>query len=266
MDTYDIAAMYTAGMSAMRIAKKIGRSLYYVQSRLKMLGVASRSVSEGVHLAKCVPAVEPTEGLLALLDGLLLGDAHIEAGAVGSRLVLVQTIAHESWVVQVRDALADFGVISSFSETKAGTTTIRGVEYRRNRGKGLKTRYYVFLTEQRRRWYPNGTKCIPKDVRLTPVSIAHWYFGDGCVGCKGYHAKFCTDAFPSNDVDILMERLHDTFGWEPVREQRNRILLCKMADRANLLEMIKDRTPECFRYKLALRTKSKLPPVTITSQ
>jgi LAGLIDADG DNA endonuclease family len=122
----------------------------------------------------------------------------------------------------------------------------------------LRTSYDVSLGTQRLRWYPRGIKRVPQDIHLSAISIAHWYFGDGTVGCKGYHAKFCTDGFTRHDVKALIRALRDHFGWQPLVEERNRILLCKMADRVSLVEMLRtQQIPTCFRYKLRLRLRYK---------
>lgn len=210
---------------------------------------ASVSVSRATNAA-----TTKSDALLELIDGLLLGDGSLEGNQKSARLVLNQTARHRPWINQVRDALVAAGFRVAVGTTRAGTTTIRGKHYRRTAGLSLRTSYDASLGKQRARWYPRGVKRVPQDIRLSPVSIAHWYFGDGTVGCKGYHAKFCTDGFTRRDVRALVRALKGRFGWRPLVEERNRILLCKMADRVSLVEMLRaQRIPTCFRHKLRLR-------------
>src|SRR5947207_2878946 len=67
-----------------------------------------------------------------------------------------------------------------------------------------------FLKEQRLRWYPEWKKIVPRDVLLDPVSILHWYLGDGslCVH-RGYvkGAKFCALAFTDDERIFLGDGL-----------------------------------------------------------
>lgn len=35
--------------------------------------------------------------------------------------------------------------------------------------------------EFRNKWYPNGIKTIPKDLKLTPITCLYWYLDDGCL-------------------------------------------------------------------------------------
>lgn len=48
--------------------------------------------------------------------------------------------------------------------------------YRSNRLRSLST---IFFTEQRKRWYPNGKKIIPKDIEIDKDMLLWWYIGDG---------------------------------------------------------------------------------------
>lgn len=238
------------------LAAKEGRVYDWVRRRLCRQGVLLRSSAEGVHLAKRAPPVEETRALRELVDGLLLGDGSIECGRYGARLRLGQCADHRDWVKQVQQLFEGAGVICGVRDALPETPArIWGKVYRRQGTCKLTTRSYAFLKDQRERWYPHGSKRVPKDVLLTPLSLAHWYAGDGTVGCKGYHAKFCTDGFPEQDVLFLIRRLHEVFGWSPVHEERNRILLCRFEDRQSLVSMLQDLMPGCFRSKLRLRTQ-----------
>lgn len=191
--------------------------------------------------------------LLEVMDGLLLGDGSIDANG---RLTLVQCISHKQWVDQIKQQLTDLGVVySDYSFKFKGYTTIRGKQYNQQRSCGLRTHVIPFFKEQRLRWYPGGIKHVPLDVVLTPQSVSHWYAGDGTVGCKGYHAKFCTDGFSTIETQFLIKKLSEVFGWRPIPEKRNRILLSTFSDRISLVEMLKGLLPENFKYKLKLRIK-----------
>lgn len=257
MDENLLQKLYASGLSGSEIGKIVGHSQGWVSAQMRAAGIRARGNAESVHLALRAPPLTKSTALQELVDGLLLGDASIEQGATGSRLRLVQTLKHRPWIRQVRKQLEASDVALTTVELKAGEVEFNGKNYQRNRAEGFRSLSYTYFTEERKRWYPEGTKRVPKDVRLTPLSIAHWYFGDGTVGCKGYHAKFCTDGFITADVEYLMERLNITFGWNPIREERNRILLCKTTDRASLLNMVQPLTPSCFRHKLKLKIEDR---------
>lgn len=71
----------------------------------------------------------------------------------------------------------------------------------------FRTRSYSWLTELRQRYYPDGVKCIPSDLCLSPLGLAVWFMDDGYVDQKA--AYFCTHAFDSTSIrraqDILAQ-------------------------------------------------------------
>lgn len=258
----DLASLYREGFSINAIAKQLGWHYERTRQRLLRAGVVFRSNSEGVHLALRPPPLLHRVGLDETIDGVLLGDGYIEKGKTGSRLSLTQRIDRWGWVCQVRDELEAHNIQVSEHHLKARTVKIKGHISHRNEARGIRSRSYVYLTEQQDRWYPSGKKRIPKDVHLTPRVIAHWWCGDGGIGGKGYHARFSTDGFPTEDVDFLLHRLHEKYGWEGHHTKRNRILLSKAKDRESLLEIVTPHVLDCFQYKLQLRTGNKCHVIT----
>lgn len=258
MTDAEMASAYLSGASFAQIAAANGRVYDFARRRVSRAGVVPRGAGESIHLAKrAVDAVKVTDALHELIDGLLLGDGHLEASRWGARLTLGQTEAHLPWLRQVQRELEQYGVVATIrSHTHSGWMTIGQKRFRRRKTYVLRTALLGFLKSEHARWYLQYVKRVPRDVRLTPTSIAHWYFGDGTVGCKGYHATFCTDGFTQRDVLLLIRRLKDRFGWRPLVGQRNRILLCKMPDRVSLVEMLRTQSiPRCFRHKLRLRLR-----------
>jgi len=251
-----MVSRYEGGESLSQIAKRAGIAQSTVRTKLLGGGVSMRSVGEGVHLANGTSAVQLTTEMLEILDGLLLSDASLSHSTFTSRLSLGQMESHREWVDQVSCKLGNLGLENSvrIRNDQAGDVIIKGKLCHRSPVVILRTKHYELLKAQRDRWYPEGKKRVPSDIILTPEVILHWYMGDGTVGCKGYHAKFCTDGFPETDILMLIKMMEETFEWEPIREERNRILLCKTQDRLSLVQMLTEKIPSCFRYKLNLRT------------
>lgn len=69
------------------------------------------------------------------------------------------------------------------------------------------TKCHPDFKRQRLRWYPNGTKIVPKDVSLSRESVLIWYLSDGCV--TKYSVRLCTDSFSQKDVLFLIGKLKD---------------------------------------------------------
>jgi hypothetical protein len=250
----DVVALYEGGQSISQVATQMGWGYEKTRRQLRKAGAVIRSPGEGVSLARRAAPFVVTPAVRPLVDGLLLGDGSIERGAFGSRLRLNQCVRHRPWVDMVMASLTNLGIEWGPVQGAEAEVKMAGQTYQRSASVGVRTRSYGYFTDEHDRWYPSGVKRVPRDVDLSPVSIAHWYFGDGMVGNKGYHAQFATDGFPVEDVELLIERLHGIYGWRPTRTKRNRILISLAADRKELLEMVRPLTPECFSHKLRLKT------------
>jgi len=57
-------------------------------------------------------------------------------------------------------------------------------------------------------WYIDGVKVVPFDIfnLLSPIALAHWIMGDGCL-LSGGGMYLCTDSFTVSDVVKLMNVL-----------------------------------------------------------
>jgi hypothetical protein len=53
-----------------------------------------------------------------------------------------------------------------------------------------RTLSYLQFGVYRKKWYPNDLKTIPRDLKITPTILLHWYLGDGSLSkCVAYHRK-----------------------------------------------------------------------------
>lgn len=185
-----------------------------------------------------------TEEAVELLDGLLLGDGSLESPTHSeSRFALGQRVGREGWVHDVARRLGNNGIPSVVSN-------------RGERGWELRTPKYRTLTRERLRWYPSGVKAVPVDVRLTPLSISQWYWGDGLVENNGYRMGFCTDSFAQEQVQFLASQLRFQYGLESVVRPHQggfRIYISQRASRVGLVRLLETFCPQCFQYKLNVR-------------
>ena len=71
----------------------------------------------------------------------------------------------------------------------------------------LQSKTSIQLTKLHEKWYSaeTGEKIIPKDLKLTPNIVLHWFIGDGS---RGHHEIILhTESFSKDDVEILKEKL-----------------------------------------------------------
>lgn len=262
-ETEIIAQLYRNGLSVMQIANTFNRSAEWVKLRLRKECVQMRSVSEGLRLVKCVEQIPMTNSLQELLDGCLLGDGCITAD---SRFALGQSYDHKEWVFDLHRDLIKLGMQSKISEKPKSMTRIAGVWFNQQATVSVRTRRYECLSLQRDRWYSEISpeiiqKNVPRDVILSPSSIANWCCGDGYRGGGGYHFTFCTDGFTENDCQFLIERLFDLYGWRLIfNPSRGRISITKNQDRHDFKKLIEPLVNDIFRYKFNLKiNERKLP-------
>ena len=133
-------------------------------------------------------------------------------------------------------------------------TKLNGKEFPRA---SFETYSYIELDEQRKRWYPNGKKIVPKDVRLTPIVLAQWYMGDGNLELKrkaSYRITFCTDSFTKEENNFLANILKEKYGYTLIvrrykKEKGYRIFMSRQDDVKDFLLKTSPYKVSCFDYK-----------------
>jgi hypothetical protein len=97
-------------------------------------------------------------------------------------------------------------------------------------GSSLTTRRCKVFREPYERWYGSGMKRVPKDVLLTPVSMAVWFADDGNVRSTyaswRLQLKLSTQGFPPEDTEYLHNLLEARFGtsWTTVPQGDGKVL------------------------------------------
>lgn len=244
---------YEAGESAGSIAESMNLVDDTVLYHLKRQGVVIRPKGQ-------VPnSVAVGEELLELLDGLLLGDGGLALHGTEKtpHYSMSQSLAQVAWVEWLRGRFESLGVSSRVSTLSP--THIRG------EARQLNSLTYVELREQHERWYRPMSeeerkadpkhrywrKVVPIDVRLSPLALSQWYFGDGTV--TGGRVKFCTHGFTKEECAFLAQRLRSLYGWRARvgRDGKYHVVWIRWKeDVRSLWETVRPYEPGCFAYKL----------------
>jgi hypothetical protein len=114
------------------------------------------------------------------------------------------------------------------------------------------------IGEQRKRWYPNGIKIVPKDLKLNAAVIAFWMQGDGDAGKGGKNGNsvtvnFSTNSFTFDDVTFLRDQLQELKIEANLKLKRGKehlISISKASEIKKLMDMIKPYILGCFQYKI----------------
>ena len=154
-----------------------------------------------------------------LLNGMLLGDAHLERqkGALSARLKIEHSVSQSTYV--------DW----KFREWRDWVRTPPRERTRRNRlGTtseivGFTTLSHVEFEKFRLRFYENHRKVVPEDLELSELSMAVWFMDDGSRKsnqCQGLYLN--TQGFNESEVELLRSVMVRDVGVETsVRQQRD---------------------------------------------
>ncbi len=245
----DIIEDYEAGASAASLSKKYEANIWSILNRLRKAGAYIRSNKEQNEKRLDLNETQHMK-FISIVDGLLLGD-----GSIGEKgmLRLEQSKKRLRWLDHVAANLADIGAESRIISVKPRDRYIEGRKVRFKGGGLVYTPAYVECQEQRTRWYLRGTKIVPDDVVLTPLSVAYWFAGDGSYDSNGVLC-FYTNSFLKKNVQRLAAGL-TALGIEarcvPVsRPNEYMVLVAKKKATCRLRDLIEPHLPECCFYKV----------------
>ena len=246
----DLIASYQAGESAVALSQRYSCNIWGVLNRLRKAGVEVRSASDQ-NRCELGPVATSAFSLVELVDGLVLGDGSIDRKGF---LRLEQANVRASWVTHIQRLLEEVGCNSKIVPRPSRTRTIEGRTVHGQAGVLLYTKAYPEMKDQRERWYPDGKRKVPQDLRLTPFNVAQWFSGDGTYGPQG-DLVLCTNRYTLDDVEFLAARLKQDLGVYALvgRTQRRgqyRINISKKDEALALAEMMRPHMEESCLYKL----------------
>jgi hypothetical protein len=133
-----------------------------------------------------------------ILDGLLVSDAYIPRSQ--HLLYFGQRKLNRGYVEYIAHQL-DISVERVHDRTRKPDKRT-GNSYECSE---LRTLSHPVYAQLRERWYRNGKKVVPGDLRISPEFVLHWFLCDGaCSVNRGSgHLILCTDAFTTQEVEFL---------------------------------------------------------------
>jgi 16S rRNA G966 N2-methylase RsmD len=220
---------------------------------LKEFNIEIRSISDSVSMA--VRSMDYEKNILEegsvemqVIDGLLLSDGYISSSKDQKYHRFSLASSQKEFISYCRDKLL-----------KLNPSEIMGGEHGYSNEKGYEkvmhafsTAFHPDFTKQRVRWYIDGKKLVPKDIKLTPLSLKLWYYGDGTLinnrisnSCV---VRLSTDGFTQEDVEFLIEQLKTLFGIKSKNANgRIRLLTESIPSFFNCIGMVSD--IDCYSYK-----------------
>ena len=105
------------------------------------------------------------------------------------------------------------------------------------------TNYYQWL-------YENRKKRIPRDLILSPLTLAVWFMDDGSRSRSACYLN--TQQFTLEDQEFLQRLLQETFGIESGLNRDKHYMRIRITTESTkrLVELIRPHVLPCFQYKL----------------
>jgi len=219
---------------------------------LKKNNIPMRSLSDSVSISRSIldQSIQLMDDkTVSWADGFLLGDGSASVDSRTQKITARFSIGslHEEW--------ATYG-ISGFKQFQPSTAKpTKTIDKKHPSPTWMcRTLSHPDITKQYHRWYPNGTKKVPYDVRITHTSVLLWYLGDGSI-CSDIESNYsavrlATCSFSIQDIeDILIPKLK-AVGIESVREKSKNDIRIRTSSIGSFFDFIGHTSPiQCYNYK-----------------
>lgn len=196
------------------------------------------------------------EDFQSIFDGLLLSDGGIRLQPRKINCVYYQSSSHRGFLLHVMEILKQNGFTfgdwcpSRYVVKKMNNAVIYGMNSRVN----------SYSTSERKRWYPEGKKIVPRDLILTPLAVKYWYYGDGSLSYahgETLEIHLATHGFTDDDAKFLQERLQKDCGFSSRlhREKGKPVIVIRRTNMRDFLEYIGSWNFDCYRYKWIIQNR-----------
>jgi hypothetical protein len=174
-----------------------------------------------------------TEQQMSIFDGLMISDAYLKK--TNSEW---QNSSFKMMVKSREFAETVYNIFPSFPWSNSPIKTFDVYDKRTNNYHSstvLSSKANLFFTKQRRRWYPNGKKIVPSDIKIDKDMLLWWYIGDGYLCRKKARPNYrrielATDSFSQNEIFNLIGLLKSFLNEDDnIYEERNEIMIGKKA-------------------------------------
>jgi len=233
-------------LSTFQIDKLCGVSPPSIRYWLVKYNIPCRSRSEARHLATdnhCNLSNEAREWI----DGELLGDGSLHKTSPYSA-IFTYSSKYLEYIEYVRNTLKSFGIEQSGEIYKYKDKKHGAISYNCN------SNSYPELMVIYNRWYPYNKKIIPRDIKITPLTLRQHYIGDGSLTHskkqKSY-IRLATNGFKISDVNWLIKQLNK-LGFKANRQHNNNVIRFLDCFTRDFLEYIGECPVKCYQYKWAI--------------
>ena len=229
--------------------------------------IASKKLKIGANKRDKYPFIYLSDRQKQIFDGLVISDACIRLPRKYSNQhpSFSLTSIHNSFIEDVKYKIP----------LRWSKTYVRLANSQKNRNN--KTSYTILtnnnytteLSTEYKRWYNNYIKIIPQDLKISPILLKYWFYGDGCSRRnrkypKNIEIRLATNNFTHLECIYLQELLKKEGMPFNISRWKPKIETLKNKDRGYLLyisrqglvmqffEYIGQCDVSCFLYKWKL--------------
>ena len=228
-----------------------------VYNSLIKSGVQLRSKSESVSMATATLDYSQTfmsEDIIEWTDGFLLGDGLVNLSGRSKNKFMSARFSIDSsqkeWTTYAMSKFISYRPSEPKTYNQINEKTPNPIWQSR-------TLTHPDIVSQAKRWYPDGKKHVPIDVRITPTSLMLWYLGDGSFcnhgESNGSSLRFATCGFlPEENETILMPKLK-ALGLSCHRCQNKNDIIIDAACTYRFFDIIGCESPiDCYKHKFEI--------------
>ena len=190
-----------------------------------------------------------------IINGLLLSDAGLTTGRTkfeNSRIQMTQSIDHKQLGDAFEKRLEELG-FSHGCYFSNGKYEYKGKTQFASRNLHYSGQHPVW-TMMRKIWYPNGIKIVPKDIRITPMTLAYLFQGDGSTtkmsGTKKFSVRLCVESFTLDEINLLKLKIEKLGITRLKIDSQNRIVIYQSQAVEDFLKIIEPFILPIFMYKM----------------
>jgi hypothetical protein len=146
-----------------------------------------------------------------VLNGHMLGDGHLSKA---------KRYRHACFVLKRKESdyeylLWSYNYFQEFMTNKGIRNTHSLTDWGDFPQVYFRTKQLPVFTEYHNKWYIERNKIIPKDLILTPLTMAVWFADDGCVSTpkntRQITTIFCTHSFTYDETNFLANQLYKKY-------------------------------------------------------
>ncbi len=201
-----------------------------------------------------VPNNEQTQ----FINGMMLGDASVQRTKTHQsyRFTTCHTKKHDSYVIHTKDVLRFKGsLLERPQRVKDGIVVSDAcLVYQSYSGNPWKEVFENWYTKNSTHTINNKRKIVPKDLELTPITLAAWYMDDGNFNNRETRSlHFSTEGFSYECFWRLFYKMVD-FGFKPTAVKKSSGYCIRLGERYNdvdkFFKLVSKYILPCFRYKV----------------